>query len=153
MQSTNWIFLNYRRDDTAAVADSIFGRLKESFGDVVFKDVDGMPAGRDFREYILSVMTTAQVVLIIVGPDWLRADEESGQPRLFDEDDTLRSEIEAAIDQECLIVPVHVRGVGVPRRQQLPESIQPIVDLTWYEFDPKHAGRDRAEDGKRSSMC
>jgi len=50
MADTNRIFVNYPRDDTAAAADAIFLRFKESFGNVVFKDVDRMRSGQDVGE-------------------------------------------------------------------------------------------------------
>lgn len=139
---TNRIFVNYRRDDTAAEADSIFMRLQEAFGDVVFKDVDRMPAGRDFREYVVSVVSGARVAVILVGTKWLKAQKGTGRSRLFDEDDTLRSEIEAALDNDCVIVPIHMRGVSVPKEKELPSSIRPICNVTWYQFDSKFAARD-----------
>jgi hypothetical protein len=44
------IFISYRRDDSADVAGRIYDRLVDSFGeDLVFKDVDNIPFGMDFK--------------------------------------------------------------------------------------------------------
>jgi hypothetical protein len=47
------IFISYRRDDTADVAGRIYDRLIQHFGeDLIFKDVDSIPLGVNFRKYL-----------------------------------------------------------------------------------------------------
>lgn len=44
------IFISYRRFDSTAITGRIYDRLRQEFGkDAIFKDVDNIPAGRDFR--------------------------------------------------------------------------------------------------------
>ena len=47
------IFLSYRRDDSAAAAERIYDHLHAHFGpDAVFRDIDNIRFGVDFREHI-----------------------------------------------------------------------------------------------------
>lgn len=50
---TGKIFINYRRDDSIAVAGRLHDRLAETFGrDNLFMDVDNIPIGINFEEYL-----------------------------------------------------------------------------------------------------
>jgi hypothetical protein len=47
------IFISYRRDDSADVTGRIYDRLvQESGKKKVFKDVDSIPLGIDFKSYL-----------------------------------------------------------------------------------------------------
>lgn len=47
------VFISYRRQDTADATGRIYDRLVQKFGRKrVFKDVDNIPLGADFREHI-----------------------------------------------------------------------------------------------------
>lgn len=51
--SSGIIFMSYRRSDSADVTGRIYDRLLQAFGKVaVFKDVDSIPLGVDFKEYL-----------------------------------------------------------------------------------------------------
>ena len=51
------IFISYRRDDSADVSGRIYDRLAEHFGDeAVFKDVDDIPFGVNFKEHLRAVI-------------------------------------------------------------------------------------------------
>lgn len=51
--SDGLIFVSYRRDDSADVAGRIYDRLTARFGKAtVFKDVDSIPLGVDYRWYL-----------------------------------------------------------------------------------------------------
>ena len=52
----------------------------------MFKDVDSIPAGRDFREVILEAISDSEVVLAVIGERWLSIQGDSGRPRLEDPD-------------------------------------------------------------------
>lgn len=71
------IFISYRRDDSQYVTDSIHDYLKAHFGDEnVFLDVESIPFGVNFREYLAEQIAAHDVVLVIIGPDWARIMQE-----------------------------------------------------------------------------
>jgi hypothetical protein len=82
------IFINYRRDDSIAVAGRLHDRLAETFGrDNLFMDVDNIPVGIDFEEYLNNQVAQCDVMLSVIGPNWLNAKDETNQRRLDKPDD------------------------------------------------------------------
>ncbi len=70
------IFVSYRRSDSADIAGRIYDRLIVRFGkDPVFKDVDSIPLGFDFKEYLDKKVGECDVLLAIIGDHWLDASD------------------------------------------------------------------------------
>ena len=62
------IFISYRRVDTAATYGRIYDRLAATFGkEAVFKDVDAIPFGVDFRTAIRGALDQCAVQLVVIG--------------------------------------------------------------------------------------
>lgn len=123
------IFIGYRRDDTADVAGRIYDAMSQRFGKGrVFKDVDNIGPGVDFGDYIKSVLPKCRVALMLIGPNWLESKDEDGRPRLEDEHDWVRVEIQTALATPgVLAVPVLVNGARMPRASEVPESLRPLL--------------------------
>jgi hypothetical protein len=123
------IFIGYRRDDTADVAGRIFDALESRFGrDRIFKDVDNLRPGADFGEYIKTILPRCRVALILIGPNWVNAVDEDGRRRLDDPNDWVRIEIEIALAAGDLdVVPVLINGARMPRAEELPPSLHPLL--------------------------
>ncbi|MEM8920844.1 MAG: toll/interleukin-1 receptor domain-containing protein [Pseudomonadota bacterium] len=138
------VFIGYRRADTADVAGRLFDRLEDRFGEKsVFKDVDSIPIGASFREYVPQVIAKCRVFLALIGPDWLKADQGAAR-RLDDPQDLVRIEIETALaaTPRLTLVPVLVNGATAPTREVLPPSIQGLADLNAATLrrDPDFSG-------------
>ena len=119
------IFISYRRDDSSDVAGRIYDRLIQHFGKhSVFKDVDSIPLGADFRKHLSDSVGRCDVLLTVIGRQWLIGDVGG---RLNDVRDFVRIEIEAALHRNIPIVPVLVQGASVPRPEDLPETLQSLV--------------------------
>lgn len=123
------IFIGYRRDDTADVAGRIYDALEARFGrERIFKDVDSIPVGANFRNYIRGILPRCRVALILIGPNWV--DARDGSRRLDDPEDLVRIEAETALATPDLqVVPVLVNGAQMPRAEYLPDTLQPILHL------------------------
>jgi hypothetical protein len=68
------IFISYRRQETSGLAGRLYDRLANEFGNHrIFMDVDTIPPGVDFTEAITQRVSTCQVVLAVIGPQWLTA--------------------------------------------------------------------------------
>jgi len=117
------IFISYRRQDNPAAAGRISDRLKSHFGKrKVTLDVDSIPAGVDFREYIRAEVAKCDVLLVIIGDKWLELmSEEDGSHDTST--DWAKVEIEAALDRGIPVVPVLVQSAKLAGKGQLPESI------------------------------
>lgn len=115
------IFISYRRSDTEESVGRISEALKRKFGeDAVFKDVDSIPAGSDFREAIDKALLDAKVVLVAIGVNW-------NTPRLREEDDYVRMEIQAALASGKRVIPLLVGGAKMPERADLPPEVGELV--------------------------
>ena len=117
------ITISYRRDDSGVITGRIFDRLAGHYGrDAVFRDIDNIPPGVDFRQHIAEVLDESDILLAIVGPRWLGP--RGGQNRLDDEADPVRLEIETGLRKQMPVIPVLVLRAGMPRVSQLPDSVK-----------------------------
>ena len=122
------IFISYRRSDSADVTGRIYDRLVDHFGrDRVFKDVDSIPLGVDFRKRLGDFVGRCRVLLAVIGKHWLRGDEGIDRPALESARDFVRVEIEAALDRGIPVIPVLVQGARIPREEELPPKMQALA--------------------------
>ena len=62
------IFVNYRRDDSAAHALNVAQYLEREFGSRnVFIDVDRMKAGQKFPAVLVERLTASRVMVAVIG--------------------------------------------------------------------------------------
>lgn len=120
------IFISYRRSDSLTFTGRIYDRLVDAFGaDNVFKDVDRLLVGVDFRSVINREIGSSDVLLAIVGPNWLDAVDEDGNRRLDNPNDFVRLELEFGLRRRTmLLVPVLIGGARMPTEDQLPPSLR-----------------------------
>ncbi|PUB82316.1 MAG: hypothetical protein DBP00_17845, partial [gamma proteobacterium symbiont of Ctena orbiculata] len=119
------IFISYRREDSADVTGRIHDRLAEHFGEsAVFMDVDDIPLGVDFSKYIDEKVGKCEVLLAVVGRDWLSTSDDAGNRRLDLPSDYVRIEIESALKRNIPVIPLLVRRASMPGAEDLPESIR-----------------------------
>lgn len=118
------IFISYRRSDTEGYAGRLSDSLTTYFGPGrVFRDVGSIEPGQDFIERIGDTIRSARAVLVMIGPDWLAAGDGE-RPRLFDSDDHLAAEIQAALENKLVVIPVLVQGAQMPREEELPPKLK-----------------------------
>jgi hypothetical protein len=73
------VAISYRRIDSA-IASRIFRGLADRYGkESVFIDVNDVPAGAAFPQYVDKVLSQTQVLLVLIGPSWLRKGRRSLQ--------------------------------------------------------------------------
>ncbi|MEE4299958.1 MAG: toll/interleukin-1 receptor domain-containing protein [Pseudomonadales bacterium] len=121
------IFVSYRRADTSASAGRICDRLQAHFGDdQVFQDVDTVPLGVDFRTFVAQKLEKCDVLLVVMGDDWLGAEAGQETRRIDRPDDLVRLEVEAALQRDIPVIPVLVGARPVPSEQELPESLKDL---------------------------
>lgn len=114
------ITISYRRDDSLDITGRIFDRLAAHFGrEAVFRDIDNIPPGVDFRRHIDLVLDDSDVVLAIVGPKWTGP----AQHRLASPADPVRVEIETALRKNKPLIPVLVSAAAMPLPDELPDSL------------------------------
>ena len=118
------IFISYRRSDSAAIVGHIYERLVARYTkESVFRDIDDIPLGWDFHDKITRELSGCDIVLVVIGPRWLGAGS-NGIPRIQQEDDPVRAEVEAAVDSGAAVIPVLVEDARMPKREDLPDSLK-----------------------------
>jgi CheY-like chemotaxis protein/HPt (histidine-containing phosphotransfer) domain-containing protein len=141
------VFLSYRRADSQHIADRIYDRLLQSFGrDAIFKDVDSIPLGSDFRKAITQAVGSCNVLLAVIGKQWLTASDETGQRRLHNGNDVVRMEIETALRRGIPVVPIFIDGASIPLASDLPKE---LADLPFQNGTPVRADPDFHNDVDR----
>jgi len=93
----------------------------------VFIDVDNIGIGQDFADRIGEVLSKVDVVLVVIGMEWLDAHTSDGARRLDDPGDFVRIEVETALRRGILVVPVLVEGAEMPAAASLPEPMKPLA--------------------------
>ncbi|MBX3082004.1 MAG: SUMF1/EgtB/PvdO family nonheme iron enzyme [Anaerolineae bacterium] len=123
------LFISYRRADTRKDAARLYDRLVPVFGkDNVFKDVDTLAPGVDFREEIVSSITQCDAVLVLIGTQWLTIKDERGLRRLDHATDWVRIELECALSNDRVrVIPLLVDNAPMPHHVVLPESIRKLA--------------------------
>jgi ABC-type amino acid transport substrate-binding protein len=131
------IFISYRREETAYPAGWLFDRLADHYGGgQVFKDVDSIELGDDFVEVITRAVGSCDVLLALIGEEWLTVTDAHGRRRLDDPDDFVRLEIEAALTRNVRVIPILVDGARMPRADELPDSLVKLVRRQALELSP-----------------
>ncbi len=137
------IFISYRRKDTAWPARQLYEHLVSRFGtEAVFTDVDDIEPGEDFVTRITTAVAACDVLLALIGQQWLTVTNEQGVRRLDDPDDFVRLEIVAALAREVRVIPVLIDGARMPRADELPAELVPLTRRHAVEITP--AGFDTA---------
>jgi formylglycine-generating enzyme required for sulfatase activity len=126
------IFISYRRADSTYLIGRIKDRLTAAFGDQsVFRDLDDIPGGVDFRTVLEKETNDCNVMLVIIGPQWAGITGVKGNKRLLDPADYTRIEVETGLkrlaEQRAMVIPVLVMNAPMPSAQELPESLSQLT--------------------------
>ena len=90
-------------------------------------DVDTLEPGDDFVEVIKGAVGSCDVLVAVIGRQWLSVAGPSGSRRLDDPEDFVRLEIEAALERKVRVVPALVDQAAMPRSSDLPGSIAALA--------------------------
>jgi hypothetical protein len=123
------LFINYGRADSTADVGRLRDRLKQirEYRDGgIFRDLDDIGPGRDFTAAIRAAIDLTDVMIVVIGPNWLGSQDEAGRRRLDDPEDWVRQEIATALAAGLPILPVLVRGATMPTAKDLPEPIRAL---------------------------
>ncbi|MCC6887170.1 MAG: toll/interleukin-1 receptor domain-containing protein [Hyphomicrobiales bacterium] len=133
------IAISYRRADSMAITGRIYDRLVQQFGAAsVFIDLEGIPAGADFRQHIDEVLRASDTLIVIIGRNWIGADR-NGSPRIMEPSDPVRIEVETALALKTRLIPVLVDDAVMPAAADLPPSLAEFAYRNAIKVD---AGRD-----------
>jgi TIR domain len=134
-RQTKGIFISYRRDENAAHAGWIADTFQEHYGeDKVFRDIDSLEPGLDFLEAVERAIDSSEVLVAVIGRNWVTATDAAGRRRLENPDDYERMEIAAALQRNIRVVPLLVQGASMPSADELPDDLAPLARRNAFEL-------------------
>jgi formylglycine-generating enzyme required for sulfatase activity len=136
------VFISYRRADSATASDKLHEYL-EAQGIEVFRDVDDIKPSEHYRNRLINELLDSSIVLVMIGPDWLRLLEEKTTNRL---PDYVEMEISIALARDIPIVPVLIDGAEMPQSHQLTDRIR---ELHFRNALPLHNDASFGDDAAR----
>lgn len=123
------IFISYRRADSRTISGRIYDRLTAAFGkDEIFKDIDKIPPGKDFRGVLKEAVSDCKVMLVIIDKQWVDITNDTGNRRRDDPGDFVRIEVETGLQRDsALVIPFMVNGAGMPSSAALPDTLKELA--------------------------
>lgn len=123
------IFLNYRTEDEKYGVALLNQMLSRRFGSTaVFLASKSIGLGTEWEQAMFQAVSDSEVVLVIIGRNWLTATDEHGQRRIDNPDDFVRREIRLALELGKQVIPVRL---DVPRiaAESLPDDLRTLAAL------------------------
>ena len=106
------IFISYRRDDSAYAVQHIYDELSRHYGaDNIVYDIDSIPLGENFREFLEQKVGECDVLLAVIGNQWLKLLNLNRDAAR----DYVRIEIGAALQRRIPVIPVLLDKASVPK--------------------------------------
>ena len=122
------IFINYRRDDVPGVAGRLYDYLsKTKSRRDLFIDVDYINPGLDFVKQLDNQVSQCDVMLALIGPQWLALEDKQGRRKLHGNKDYVRIEIASALRRDIPVIPVLIDGAVMPAEDELPEDLKSLA--------------------------
>jgi hypothetical protein len=126
------VFINYRVVDNpfgaAGIGDALAGRFGAG---KVFRDCVSLDAGIQYPAAIRDALARSEVLVAIIGPQWLTLVDELTGERLIDrEHDWVRRELVWARERNIGVVPVLL--VDTPSRATQPKANELPQEIRWF---------------------
>lgn len=141
------IFISYRNADTAPYAGRLNDVLANKFGQKsIFYDKYRLEDGDVWPEELEHSIRDSQIVLVLISnPDTWLGVERFGIRRIDKAEDWVRKEVETALNENKIVIPVLINGGEVPPIGVLPDSLHRITTLqarkinddTWGDSLPR----------------
>lgn len=124
------IYISYREEDADGYAGWLYKRLCDHFGPhQVFRDVESIPAGENKEKFTEMALSTCDVVIAVIGDEWINVTDEHGELKLRKGSDKVRREISQAMQSRKRVIPALINRVSLPGKEALPESLDHLADI------------------------
>ncbi|MCX4970456.1 toll/interleukin-1 receptor domain-containing protein [Streptomyces sp. NBC_00654] len=137
------IFVNYRTNDEEATATLVDRELSRIFGEEnVFRASKSIRPGSRYPQELLKAVRRTSVLLVVIGHRWLEAGGTGTRGALEDENDWTRREIEEALENGAVVIPLLVAGARRLRSEDLPVALGDLADCQYRRLDHRNAAAD-----------
>jgi nucleotide-binding universal stress UspA family protein len=125
------IYVSYRRSESATMGGRIAEELRRVFDrQDVATDLDQSESGANFARHVQTAMAAYDVVLVVMGKRWATDRNNYGFSKLFDPNDHVRLEVEAALNDNHEVIPVLLNDAVMPPQANLPASLADLATKT-----------------------
>jgi formylglycine-generating enzyme required for sulfatase activity len=136
------IFINYRRDDSAGYVNHLYDILCEHFNRAdVFRDLRDIAPGEDFVQVIEDAVAECEVMLVMIGKNWLTVSDGTGR-RIDNPKDFVRLEIASALKRNIRVIPVLVGRALMPHDPDLPDDLKKLARRNAVELSDRDFRQD-----------
>jgi membrane-associated protease RseP (regulator of RpoE activity) len=90
-------------------------------------DVTDIEAGVDFVDVLQRAVGSCDVLLAVMGREWLTCTDRNGRRRLDDPHDFIRLEVGIALARNVRVIPVLVEGAVMPTASELPSDLEGLT--------------------------
>jgi hypothetical protein len=139
------VFINYRGADSTGYAALIYAQLSARLGeDLVYLDSVSVPSGADYIDELLRAVCAADVMLAVIGAQWLTVTGPDGRRRIEEPTDWIRRELGTARDAGTVVIPVVTDDVTPPAEADLPADLRWLARRQHRRLRYREAGTDLA---------
>ncbi|MEM9430169.1 MAG: toll/interleukin-1 receptor domain-containing protein [Pseudomonadota bacterium] len=122
MADRTHIFISHRREDAQGYSPLLVTHLEKILPSAnIFFDLSVMEGGDDWSEEIDVALDACDVLLAVIGPEWMIRDEY--KPRIFDHRDVVQREIRRALSRGVDVYPILLQDAAMPPIAALPECL------------------------------
>jgi hypothetical protein len=92
------------------------------------------PLGIDFVEHVAEQIGKCSAVIVMIGKQWQTIEDMKRRRRLDNEEDLVRAELRAALQQRIPVIPVTVQNAAMPQAEDLPDNIRALARRNGIEL-------------------
>ena len=115
-------------------------------------DVDGIGLGKDIRQVLQESLQACDIMLALIGPNWLDAKDAAGNRRLDSPGDFVRQEISCALKRNIAVTPVLLQDASMPTPDRLPDDLKDLAFRNGFEISHTRWESDVREMLKRLGL-
>jgi hypothetical protein len=119
------IYISYRREDSGYFLPILRGYLQS--GNVIVSDIDNITFSKNLDDLIKENLAICDVMLVIIGPNWLEAKNDLGERRITAANDIVRIEIATALSLGKRVIPVLWGETALPQITDLPGDLSELA--------------------------
>ena len=142
------IFISYRKNDAHLLRQRLDAALTQRFGrGYVFKAGESIAPGSVYPETLLQEAGACDIMLALIGPDWLGPlVPATGEHRITADDDWVRREIAESLGAGKRVIPVLMGdGAVLPDPAVLPAEIRGLITHNRLKLTDANTDRDLEE--------
>ena len=97
-------------------------------------DLEDIKPGVDFADTISKAVGSCDLLIVLIGKQWLTISDSTGRRRIDNPQDFVRLEIATALSRNVRVIPVLVGKASMPGSEELPEPLASLARRQAHEL-------------------